>query len=81
VIEVDGKQHYSDEDGPSPRLYAEMVAADRDLKLAGYEVYRFGGHELAGASGEARAGEFFQRLFAKHAVRLGGAAAASPSPD
>jgi hypothetical protein len=24
-----------------------MVAEDRALQLAGYEVYRFGGHELA----------------------------------
>ena len=24
-----------------------MAAADRELRLAGYEVYRFGGHEIA----------------------------------
>ena len=24
-----------------------MVSADRELRLAGYEVYRFGGHEIA----------------------------------
>lgn len=47
VIEVDGIQHYCDETGrPSPAKYAEMVCADRDLRLAGYEVYRFGGAEL-----------------------------------
>lgn len=47
VLEVDGKQHYCDQSGkPSPEKYAEMVAADRELKLAGYEVYRFGGAEL-----------------------------------
>lgn len=46
VLEVDGKQHYSDEDISSPKKYAEMVQADRKLKLSGYEVYRFGGYEL-----------------------------------
>ena len=47
VIEVDGKQHYSDGDRSSPSKYAEMVQADRDLRLLGYEVYRFGGAELS----------------------------------
>lgn len=47
VIEVDGIHHYSDEAGTaSPARYAEMARADRDLRLAGYEVYRFGGAEL-----------------------------------
>src|SRR5439155_20343754 len=54
VLEVDGKQHYSkeNEEGQyiaSPKLYAEMVAEDRRLKLAGYEIYRFGGYELRGS--------------------------------
>jgi hypothetical protein len=48
VVEVDGIQHYADSEGcASPSRYAEMVAADRELRLAGYEVYRFGGHEIA----------------------------------
>lgn len=46
VSEVDGKQHYAHGDQASPVLYSEMVAEDR-LRLAGYEVYRFGGYELA----------------------------------
>lgn len=46
VIEVDGVQHYSENNQPSPRKYAEMVSADRKLQLSGYEVYRFGGREL-----------------------------------
>lgn len=46
VIEIDGKQHYSTNDKANPRLYAEMVEEDRRLKLAGYEVYRFGGYEF-----------------------------------
>lgn len=48
VLEVDGVQHYADRQGrASPPRYAEMVSADRGLRLAGYEVYRFGGHEIA----------------------------------
>lgn len=46
VIEVDGVQHYSEQGELSPQRYAEMVQEDRALRLAGYEVYRFGGAEL-----------------------------------
>lgn len=46
VIEIDGKQHYADGDTASPQRYASMVAEDRNLRLLGYEVYRFGGFEL-----------------------------------
>jgi hypothetical protein len=47
VIEVDGRQHYADKDGrASTTRYAEMVREDRSLRLAGYDVYRFGGKEL-----------------------------------
>ncbi|GAA4362565.1 hypothetical protein [Paeniglutamicibacter cryotolerans] len=47
VLELDGVQHYADPDGRAkPRLYAEMVAEDRRLRLTGYEVYRFGGFEF-----------------------------------
>jgi very-short-patch-repair endonuclease len=42
-IEVDGKQHHSEGDRPSPRLYSVTVAEDRRIRLTGYEVYRFGG--------------------------------------
>jgi hypothetical protein len=49
VLELDGKQHYAEDDGKaSPRRYAEMVREDRELRLAGYEVYRFGGREFMG---------------------------------
>lgn len=66
VIEVDGVQHYSDEKGtPSPERYAEMVAADRDLRLVGYEVYRFGGFELQEPTACER---FFRKLFQKHGL-------------
>ena len=43
VIEIDGKQHYSEGDISSPKLYAEMMVDTRKLQLKGYEVYRLGG--------------------------------------
>ncbi|MGC0211984.1 MULTISPECIES: hypothetical protein [Streptomyces] len=51
VLEVDGSQHYTRDDGqvPDSHKYAEMVAGDRDLKLRGYEVFRFGHDELKDA--------------------------------
>lgn len=65
VVEIDGAHHYSD---PKTRLadperYALMAAGDRDLKLAGYEVYRFGAAELLDAGAQARVGAFFRALF------------------
>lgn len=48
VIECDGKQHYADPRGNAdPQRYATMAREDRELRLRGYEVYRFGGAELA----------------------------------
>lgn len=52
VIEVDGRHHYgtTDEKGrwfASAQKYAEMAHEDRRLRLAGYEVYRFGGAEFS----------------------------------
>lgn len=48
VLELDGVQHYADTatGQAKPRLYAEMVAEDRRLRLTGYEVHRFGGSEF-----------------------------------
>lgn len=74
VIEVDGQQHYSTDDGgpprPSPAVYAETVRGDRDLRLAGYEVYRFSGHELHTEERTATiVTEFFSRLFQRHRVK------------
>lgn len=78
VLEVDGVQHYADSEGrASPPRYAEMVAADRALRLAGYEVYRFGGHEIA--SRQQAAGildEFFGVLLPDPAL----ARAVGPDP-
>ncbi len=68
VLEIDGVQHCADDGAPSPRRYAEMVSEDRALRLARYEVYRFGGQELAagrvGAAGMLNS--FFDRLLTLH---------------
>jgi len=68
VIEIDGKQHYADNDRASPEKYAEMVAADRKLRLAGYEVYRFGAYELQGESGKVVVEAFMRDLFKRHGI-------------
>ncbi|MEC0089934.1 AbiJ-related protein [Paenibacillus macquariensis] len=69
VIEVDGKQHYSDETKSSPKKYADMMEADRDLRLNGYEVYRFGGQEFVDSNKQKDLiNSFFVRLFNKHSI-------------
>ncbi len=45
ILEIDGKHHHPDGDRTSPHHYAEMVAAGRDLRLRGCEVYRFDGYD------------------------------------
>jgi hypothetical protein len=65
VIEIDGEQHYSKNDKPSPRLYAEMVAEDRNLRLQGYEIFRFGGYEVMGDRGKEIVTSFLERLVKK----------------
>jgi very-short-patch-repair endonuclease len=69
VLEVDGKHHFSENDQPSIRVYADMVSADRELRLAGYEVYRFGANELVGNGAESTIADFFEKLFRLHRVR------------
>lgn len=59
VLEVDGKQHYAEGNTASPRLYSKMVAEDRALRLKGYQVYRFGGHELGRETARTMLREFF----------------------
>lgn len=72
VIEVDGKQHYSENGIPSPSLYAAMVIEDRKLRLQGYEVFRFGGFEFFpspnGISPEDMVTEFFEAIFLKYSI-------------
>ncbi len=68
VLEVDGQQHYAESGRPSPRRYAELAKADRELKLCGYDVYRFGGAELCGETGKRLVASFLDDLFCKHNV-------------
>jgi hypothetical protein len=75
VVEVDGSQHFAEDGKPSLARYADMVAADRDLRLAGYEVYRFGANELTGHGSAERIEAFFRRLLRKHAVLPGAGSA------
>ena len=71
VIEVDGKHHYADDTGRADVVrYAQMVAADRELKLAGYHIFRFGAHELLGESAEAVVKSFFESLFRRYGVSV-----------
>ena len=66
VVEVDGKQHYAVGDSASPRLYTEMVAEDRALRLKGYKVFRFGGYELSeDPNAPAMLRQFFDDLEAR----------------
>lgn len=55
MLEVDGQQHYAtsmrQNARPSPKVYATTVRSDHELRLAGYEVYRFGGYDLERARG------------------------------
>lgn len=46
VLEVDGSQHFATGNRPDRHKYAAQMRGDRDLKLAGYEVFRFGTAEL-----------------------------------
>ncbi len=61
VLEVDGRQHYSTNGRPDSSKYAASMRGDRDLKLSGYEVFRFGTDELDDL---ARARPLLQRFFA-----------------
>lgn len=83
VIEVDGRRHYAAPTAggqgyaADPSRYAEMVAEDRRLRLAGYEVYRFGAAEFADVdfyrsmiepNAQAILAAFFDKLLRKHQV-------------
>ena len=69
VIEIDGKQHYSEGDISSPKLYAEMMVDTRELQLKGYEVYRFGGYEFMDSQQmKQTVRDFFEMLFKKYSI-------------
>lgn len=42
--------------------------AERDLRLHGYEIYRFGANELVGDGAPDVIAEFFERLLKLHKV-------------
>lgn len=66
VLEVDGRHHYA-----TAKAYEDTVRGDRDLKLRGYEVYRFSSTEL---SNRHHAGplleQFFTTLFTHHNLTI-----------
>ncbi len=79
VIEVDGREHYSENGIPSPKKYAEMVQEDRQLRLRGYDIYRFGAAEFTdtemtnekftvGPQSKEVAEFFFSKIFDKYQV-------------
>jgi very-short-patch-repair endonuclease len=69
VIEVDGKHHYANAAGCADvQRYAQMVRADRELKLAGYEVFRFGAAELQAPTAKADVKDFFEALFKRYGI-------------
>lgn len=78
VIEIDGQQHYADDEiAPgtrykhyaSPQRYAKMVSAQRSMSLYGYDVYRFGGKELSNPEeGKRLVKDFLRKLFRKYGV-------------
>lgn len=71
VFEVDGKQHYSQDGNAKPKLYADMVKDDRNLRLNGYEVYRFGGYEFTNEQNARQMlSEFFDKLFERYEIVL-----------
>ena len=48
--------------------YSEMVRSDRELKLKGYDVYRFGGYELCKENAGATICTFFDKFFEKYSI-------------
>jgi hypothetical protein len=69
VVEVDGKQHYANDRGHAdPTRYACMMAADREMRLSGYDVYRFGAAQLSETSAPSVAKDFFIALFKLHGI-------------
>ena len=70
VIEIDGQQHYAVNSKANPEKYAEMVIADRQLRLNGYEVYRFGGYEFQAEDVTITIVNFFRKLFKKHGIAI-----------
>jgi hypothetical protein len=49
-----------------------MVAEDRRLRLTGYEVYRFGGHELTRSGATETVRTFFHQLLSQKGIDVSG---------
>jgi hypothetical protein len=81
VIEVDDSQHHPDVSGRGDdTAYAAVVAADRELTLQGFEVYRFADSDIRDpASARDKVGNFFRRLLDRHGHPLPGTAQLSRS--
>lgn len=63
VLEIDGSSHYTDSGRASASRYARTMRGDRKLRLAGYEVFRFGAAELdTPESAAATVADFFTDL-------------------
>lgn len=63
IIEIDGKEHYSDENGNVDlKKYSIQTHYDREMKFLGYDIFRFGGKEL-GESFDKVLKEFFDNLY------------------
>ncbi|MFI6530717.1 AbiJ-related protein [Streptomyces uncialis] len=74
VLEVDGSQHYTRDRGqhPDTAKYAQTMASDRDLKLRGYEVFRFGHDELKDTTAaQGVLEQFLPALFQRFDVTAG----------
>ncbi len=71
VLEIDGKQHYADDEGlASPPRYAEMVTEDRRMRLLGYEIFRFGGAEFVSSeNGIKMITKFISELFLRYEIK------------
>jgi hypothetical protein len=83
VLEVDGQHHCGVQDTTlglfvaDPNRYAVSAREDRQLRLLGYEVYRFGASELSdttlsplriGPTSHKVVATFVERLFKRHGV-------------
>jgi len=48
--------------------YARMMAADREMRLSAYDIYRFGAAQLSEISAPSVAKDFFIALFKLHGI-------------
>lgn len=73
VLEVDGSYHFtSPARRPDAARYADGLRGDRDLKLSGYEVFRFGATELQDReAARSLLRRFFAELFRRFGVTCG----------